>query len=351
MKNLKNLSDQEIELQTINLVKEERNNICNQLMLLAEINIRRIPQAAYYYNIGDYCRRHLGMTKNQAWKRSQAVQVIQFFPGLLDLLRNGETTLTNVSLLSSQMTPANEELVLQFLPNRSKRELEYFLKTVTKSGELLDLEPELEMTIRIKKSTDEKLRLAQMLLSINKKNSAEIDEVLDAALELLLEKRDPIRKAKRAAVRLAKKNEVNQKMDLQTQTSPEESKTEVLPQRSSVEDKQQREPSRGSIKTDKIPAIDQLNQDRLLRKSIREPIKASTRHQVFNRDRGKCTFTYRDGSQCQETRGLQIDHLKMVCHGGSNDLVNLALLCAGHNRLRSEVIIGEYRSVTVYRSS
>ena len=63
------------------------------------------------------------------------------------------------------------------------------------------------MTIKIKKSTDEKLRLAQLLLSINKKNSVEIDEALDEALELLLEKRDPVRKAKRAAARLDQKNE------------------------------------------------------------------------------------------------------------------------------------------------
>ena len=351
MENLKKLSNQEIEFQTMNLVKEERNNICNQLMLLIEINIRRIPQAAFYFNIGDYCRRHLGMTKNQAWKRSQAVRVIQFFPKLLEFLRDGETTLTNVSLLSSQMTQANEASILQFLPNRSKRELEYFLKAITKSGEILNIEPELEMTIKIKKTTDEKLRRAQMLLSINKKTSPEINEVLDEALELLLEKRDPIRKAKRAAARLAQKDEATRKTEFQTKAPPEKPKKEILPQGSCDENKSETESSWGSLKTDEIPVVDQSTHSRCLSKNTRKPIKASTKHQVFNRDHGKCTFTYPDGRRCQETRGLQIDHLKMVCHGGTNDLVNLALLCSGHNRLRSEVVLGEYRSATVHRSS
>jgi 5-methylcytosine-specific restriction endonuclease McrA len=61
----------------------------------------------------------------------------------------------------------------------------------------------------------------------------------------------------------------------------------------------------------------------------------------MNRDRGQCTFVDYDGQQCKETRGLQVDHIKMVCRGGSNEIENLRILCSGHNRFVSERSIGK----------
>ncbi len=46
--------------------------------------------------------------------------------------------------------------------------------------------------------------------------------------------------------------------------------------------------------------------------------------------------------RCDETRFLQIDHIKMVCRGGNNDPLNLRVLCSGHNRLMVEVQIRNF---------
>ncbi len=69
-----------------------------------------------------------------------------------------------------------------------------------------------------------------------------------------------------------------------------------------------------------------------LRKAARKPIPASVRRAVFDRDK---VCQYRDpvsNSICGSTFGREVDHIEMVCRGGSNDLSNLRLLCRNHNQ-------------------
>jgi hypothetical protein len=65
-------------------------------------------------------------------------------------------------------------------------------------------------------------------------------------------------------------------------------------------------------------------------------IPNSTRKQVWHRDQARCQ--YQDPltkHQCQETHGLQIDHIQPYAQGGSHKPENLRLLCGAHNRYRN----------------
>ena len=67
----------------------------------------------------------------------------------------------------------------------------------------------------------------------------------------------------------------------------------------------------------------------------RRHIPAAVRRAVWRRDGGACC--YQDpltGVTCGSTHLLQIDHIVPVAQGGSDDIANLRLLCAVHNRLR-----------------
>jgi 5-methylcytosine-specific restriction endonuclease McrA len=72
----------------------------------------------------------------------------------------------------------------------------------------------------------------------------------------------------------------------------------------------------------------------------RVPIPLCTRDAVFARDRGRCTYVGSDGKRCDATIRLHVDHIKPVARGGTNDISNLRLLCARHNRLQAERILG-----------
>jgi len=69
-------------------------------------------------------------------------------------------------------------------------------------------------------------------------------------------------------------------------------------------------------------------------------IPIAVRDQVFHRDGGRCTFVAPDGTRCQATENLQIDHIHPFAAGGSNDPANLRLLCPAHNRLAAERYFG-----------
>jgi 5-methylcytosine-specific restriction endonuclease McrA len=69
-------------------------------------------------------------------------------------------------------------------------------------------------------------------------------------------------------------------------------------------------------------------------------IAASVKDEVFTRDRGRCTYVGASGRRCASTRALQIDHIEPIARGGKSTRGNLRLLCAFHNRLEAERILG-----------
>ena len=76
----------------------------------------------------------------------------------------------------------------------------------------------------------------------------------------------------------------------------------------------------------------------------RRHIPAAVRRAVWRRDGGTCC--YQDpltGVTCGSTHLLQIDHIVPVAQGGRDDIANLRLLCAVHNR-RRDPRCASYRS-------
>ncbi len=68
----------------------------------------------------------------------------------------------------------------------------------------------------------------------------------------------------------------------------------------------------------------------------------ATRDTVYNRDGGQCTYVGSNGKRCNSTWDLEIHHdVTPFSRGGSHSIANLRLLCATHNRLDAEKVIGE----------
>lgn len=69
-------------------------------------------------------------------------------------------------------------------------------------------------------------------------------------------------------------------------------------------------------------------------------IPNEVRDEVFERDRGRCTFVGVDGRVCGSKTYLQVDHVVPFAQGGSHLPTNLRLLCGVHNRLKAERRLG-----------
>jgi len=69
-------------------------------------------------------------------------------------------------------------------------------------------------------------------------------------------------------------------------------------------------------------------------------IPSRVRDQVFVRDQGRCAYVSPGGKRCNSTHVLQVDHVQPFARGGPSTPENLRLLCAQHNRLEAERLMG-----------
>ena len=79
----------------------------------------------------------------------------------------------------------------------------------------------------------------------------------------------------------------------------------------------------------------------LRQKDLRRAITLQNRRKVWIRAGARCEFRHPDGSRCSRTHLLQVDHRIPVAWGGGRDAPNLQLLCATHNRWKSDQLPGE----------
>jgi hypothetical protein len=67
----------------------------------------------------------------------------------------------------------------------------------------------------------------------------------------------------------------------------------------------------------------------------RAPVPRSVRREVLKRDGYRCTWVHPDGSRCEVTARLEMDHLQPARKTGSSILADLTTRCRRHNQLRA----------------
>lgn len=306
---LKDLSSNELVAHLKGLTSAQKNLDIEILRAMSEVLYRRLHLLAGFPNLAEYCETMFGLSKNCAWKRTQAVKVIDRFPQLMTMLKDGKTHVSHIAMLSPIITEANQDKILGFLPNASKKELEFFLSTIGLDGGLKEVEATVEVRIRCSKALLEKLERAKGLVSSTFPGEGELAGVLDEALEALLDKKDPMRKAERAKKREA---------------------ASVIPSARSAR------PGIPSLERgEKSPERSAFPEE------VAKRVPTKTRYEVYLRAGGQCEWVCPEtGRRCSATTHLQYDHVRMRCRGGSNDPNNGQMLCAQHNLLEAELQLG-----------
>jgi hypothetical protein len=300
------LKERQISLESVALIGElERRNAAVNMNMTSE------RFAAY-----------VELTPNQYWKRAQAARVIRFFPQALEMAKADETQVSHLALISSRITQANAELLLAGIKGKSKREVEGLLSRVASDGRLLDKEPEVELRVKLTKSQLEVLDRAREVLS-HGGHVPSLPEIMVKALGDLLDRRDPLRKAERAAARKEKADAA----------SPGKEVTQVMDVVGDIPS-----PGKGSddVESDQAGRASPGKEAR----TYRPTVPAAIRHAVWLRDGGRCTWQRPDGSRCNERSMLELDHIKMWCRGGEHELDNLTLRCRRHNQFAADQELG-----------
>ena len=94
MTNVKKIDDKALVKKAKFLVAEETKNVTAQIVLLKEIKHRKLALRLGFSSLIDFCVKELGLTKDQAWKRSQAASVITKDPDFLRMLATQQTSIS-----------------------------------------------------------------------------------------------------------------------------------------------------------------------------------------------------------------------------------------------------------------
>ncbi len=104
--------------------------------------------------------------------------------------------------------------------------------------------------------------------------------------------------------------------------------------------------ARKSGYAESTPSFHEAIADLTMRKrSARKPISRTVRFEVFKRDSFKCQYCGRAGPDVL----LQIDHLKPIAEGGTNDLLNLITSCAECNGGKGKVPLSDSTAIEKQR--
>jgi hypothetical protein len=69
-------------------------------------------------------------------------------------------------------------------------------------------------------------------------------------------------------------------------------------------------------------------------------IPAAVRREVWQRDRGRCTFVDERGRRCRETSRIEYHHEILYGKGGRHGVENIALRCRAHNQYQADLDFG-----------
>ncbi|HEX6791571.1 MAG TPA: HNH endonuclease [Candidatus Krumholzibacteria bacterium] len=325
---LTSISDQQVLANTDRIVIEDRKLTLRMLDHLHAVELRKLFLQLGYSSMFDYCTKHQRLSEPDAVRKIRTERCIARFRQLIPLLESGEVNPTTVSMIAKHINPENADTVIEAIKNKSTREVERFIAalnplSVVPADRVSPIVVPGENWVKSTFSADGKksasVEEATVPVSADKPQELQLERrarVEFTAHEELMEKLDRIRSL--AAHRLPAGATMEQLFDWMA---------EYVLQREDPIERQRRRNARG--KQPEVAPSDNPRQ-----------IPVHVRDQVFTRDKGRCTFVSAGGRRCDSKHMLQLDHIVPVARGGKSTVDNLRLLCAYHNRLEAERLMG-----------
>ncbi len=357
------------------LLRAERTAAADFLLALSDFDRRRGWEPLGHASLFAFLRVELGLSKGGAFFRQTAARLLHRFPDLIEPLRDGRLCITTVVELAKVLTEANQanvlprfygcssqeakEVVAELVPMASppvrpvvtavvsprlpvpERPVEPQAALVAApsdmplavTGQVQSTEPLLTHPARASASRDDvepltadlrRLHVTVTKLFLEKLSAARdglshaipgatTEQVLDAALDLLLEKQV------RARGLVKRPRMVAPVASPASTPTPTPTSTPA-----------------SAIVRPKTP-MEPLHR----RPGPRKKVPADVRRAVWERDQGRCVWPLDSGGVCGSTHQVEVDHSAVPwARGGQATLANLRLLCHPHNKLAAKLAFG-----------
>ena len=318
---LTHLSDGTLLRDLTVLVARDRTNTAELLAHLAEVDARRLYLPAGYPSMHAYCEQGLRLSEDAANKRIRVARKAREIPALFAATADGRLNLSGVILLASQLTPDNADQLIEAAGGKSKVEIEKLIAARQPRSE------EFPMVEALPAPTEPSIETIEKPLASVARNQPAPGPVgaKRSKVEPIAEQRYVLR----ACVGQGTLDKLHHVQSLLSHKIPNGDLPAVLDRVLDL--------AIGQLEKKKLGASSKPS-----KKSSSSPryIPASTRHAVWQRDGGQCTFVSESGHRCTERKLLELDHAIPVARGGPATVENIRLRCRAHNQYGADQAFG-----------
>ena len=302
-----NVSNRDLINNTRELVRSATTLEVKLLYHFDEIRSRGIESCMGRRSPMQFAIEVLGMTPDQAAKRSAAVTNCRAWPELMLLLENNQISLTTINLVGPKLTSANKDLILNEIIGKSTREVRQLLAEVDAFGKRRRRPALIDVKLALPADVLERWEDAKALVC--GVEMATMEDALTRIVDDYLERYHPLAKAQRAAERAAKKALAAEKPEIKVEENC----------RAASDGAEIGSKGCGAATESPVaePKTHKTKGGRLGRYVSNE-----VKHALWNRAQGRC-----ENPGCTATHNLQIDHKQAFSRGGGHELDNLQLLC------------------------
>lgn len=334
--NLNNLTDTALLNNTKSLVSNERELLTQILHHLREVDRRKLFAALKYKSLFEYAVKELGYSEDSAYRRINAMRLLNELPQIEAKLNTGALTLSNISAATQvfraevktqgESRSLDDKLsLLKAIENKSKREAEEIAQSLSHAPKEM-LKPEfikpqgeehIEVRFTAKKSLEVKIQRLKGLLAHSHPNisTAELFEKLCDEFITLKEKR------------MASQNQISQGGASDNSTR----KSVVRPQKPVRHEGLRQMPEQLTTQT----------KDNAIKKRY---IPTHIKRFIWARDKAKC-------SNCGSQYAIELDHIKPLAQNGPSTAENLRLLCRACNQRSAIEVFGIKKMMNYQRNT
>ena len=340
------LPDSQLLATTLRAAADERKTTVDLLILIGEIDSRQIYLAEGCSSLFAYCTRILRFSEHEAYHRIEAARAMRLFPAILEPLRNGALTLTNVTLLRPHLKTENAEELITAAINKTRREVEQLVAGLAPKPDakpivrrLPDPQPVSAPTATTTPSTPPP------------STPSPPTPLLSAATPSIQPAPRPIttplaadRFLLRVTLTAVAHAKLRRAQDLMRHSIPNGDLAAIVDQALTVlvEDLERRKLAhvKKPRKTNST-STSSANQAAVSNSSPSRHIPAAIRRAVWARDEGRCAYVGRRG-RCEETGWLEFHHVEAFALGGPTSVANLELRCRAHNQFEGAMLFGPH---------
>lgn len=386
---LRSVPPSQILSSTDSIIAQDRRLTLRLLEHLHEIDRRKLYLESGFASTFDYCTKHLRLSEPSAARRIRTARCVARFPELYPLLESGELNLTVVSMVSKYLKPGNVDEIIARIKSRPKREVEKIVAEYEPKA-AVSVDRVRMMVVPVMHVPDcpvtpvlpPSVALRSIVTSAPETSVMAVPGstvIVTSAVSAIVAQQSTVTGDSEISPKFESTNSKVCNATNQTEASAPASVSKHIEferlariEFTAHEALMSKLERVRSIAAHRLPADAPLeclisfmaeyfleSEDPARRQARREAratepetgetpssaakpryIPVAVRDQVFVRD-NQCTYVSPGGHRCGSTHMLQIDHIKPVARGGASTIDNLRILCAYHNRLESERLMGK----------